>query len=127
MSGPFVGIFWLAPGDNREPELVSQCTPLLDGERYGDCIGHPIGHYEAWSAWQALGPAGLKRLGFPLSILASEYETHPRGRIVYSTPDRTFWIYADKRLQSAHTVDLIKRCFGLEEQTCLVRSDAHYR
>jgi hypothetical protein len=122
-----VGIFWLVPIDKREPELVSQGTPLAGGERYGDCIGHPVGHYEAWTSWQKLGPAGLKRAGLPLSILTSEYETHPRGRIVYSTLDQMFWIYADKRLQAAHTIGLIKRRFGLEEMTCLVRSDAHYR
>jgi hypothetical protein len=126
-AGPFVGIFWLAPGDDGRPQLVLQRTPLSEGEPYGECIGHPTGHYEAWTSWQNLGVAGLKRLGLPQSILTSEYETYPRGRIVYSTPDQAFWIYADKRLQSARMVRLIRSRFGLDDHPTRVRSDAHYR
>lgn len=126
-KSPSVGIFWLVTGDDGQPELVSQRTALEDGDRYGECIGHPTGHYEAWSCWQQLGPGGLRRAGLPQSIFACEYETHPRGRIVFSLPEQAFWIYADKRLQSAHLVSLIKRHFGLDHATCRVRSDAHYR
>lgn len=126
-AGPFLGIFWLTLGDDVRPELVLQRTPLREGEQYGDCVGHPTGHYEAWTSWQKLGAAGLKRLGLPQSILISEYETHPRGRIVYSTPEQAFWIYADRRLQSARMVRMIRSRFGLDEHPCRVCSDAHYR
>lgn len=126
-AGPFVGIFWLAPGDDGRSQLVLQRTPLSEGESYGDCVGHSTGHYEAWTSWQRLGAAGLKRLGLPQSILTSEYETHPRGRIVYSTSEQAFWIYADRRLQAARMVRLIGNSFGLDEHRCRVRSDAHYR
>lgn len=127
VAGPFVGIFWLAPGDDGRPQLVLQRTPLNEGEQYGDCVGHSTGHYEAWTSWQRLGAAGLRRLDLPQSILTSEYETHPRGRIVYSTPEQAFWVYADRRLQSARTVRLIRSSFGLDDHHTCVRSDAHYR
>lgn len=91
-----VGIFWGIP-DGSAPNrvLVINATPLSRAEPYGAALTHPRGHYDVWEAWQGLGVAGHKRRGLPAAIVWSEYEQHPRGRIVYDTATRVFTIYAD--------------------------------
>ncbi|TXM95362.1 hypothetical protein [Methylobacterium sp. WL116] len=127
-SLPSVGIFWGVPdGAPSNRVLVIDATPLNHAEPYGAALTHARGHYDVWEAWQALGPAGLKRRGLPAAIAWSEYETHPRGRIVYDTATCVFTIYADRRIQVPDFIQRIVSAFGLTEAQFVVRGDSHYR
>ncbi len=77
-----------------------------------------------------MAPARSHRAAPPRSatvIAGHEYETFPRGRVVYMQGPALFTLYADRRLQRPETIaDLVRR-FGLTGQDHAVRSDAHYR
>jgi hypothetical protein len=45
------------------------------------------------------------------AILEHEYETFPRGRIVYHATDRRFILYADQRLHHPLTIATIANKF----------------
>ena len=122
-----VGIFWQVPDAAGAPCLVVDSEPLVRAEPYGDFLTHARGHYDVWSGWQRRGARFLKASGWPLAILTTEYENHPRGRVVLHLPTNTFWIYTDRRLQTAATIAQIKSALGLTLESCLVKSDAHYR
>jgi hypothetical protein len=80
-----------------------------------------------WDRWRAAGPSWLKGRGMPTSICRTEYEEHPRGRIVYAHPGDLFIVYADRRLQDEKTISLIVEAFRLAGERFEVRSDDHYR
>jgi hypothetical protein len=107
--------------------LVTDRTSLSSAEPYGDFLTHPAGHFEVWEAWRRLGRDGLRSRGLPAAIASTEYETFPRGRIVFHGPTQTFWIYADRRLQVPAIIGEIKAAFGLIAAAAVVKSDSHYR
>lgn len=123
---PSVGIFWGIP-DGGRTILITDHTPLVDAEAYGECLTHPRGHHEVWEAWRRLGATALRRRGLPPAIVGHEYEVFPRGRVVYMRGPALFTLYADHRLQSADTIAELVQLFGLTGQHHAVRSDAHYR
>jgi hypothetical protein len=122
-----VGIFWSVPDAAGVTCLVTDSEPLLKAEPYGDFLTHPRGHYDVWAQWRRLGARWLNARQWPLAILTDEYEDHPRGRVVFHVPANTFWIYADRRLQRPATIERIKTLLGLTQETCIVKSDSHYR
>ena len=124
---PRLGIFWRVPDDDGSQALVVDSEPLANSEIYGDMRTHPRGHYEVWETWRRLGSAGLKARGLPGAIALAGYEVFPRGRVVYSTLDRRYIIYADRRLQAPEMIAEIRRRLGLVSETCVVMSDSHYR
>lgn len=127
LAGPSIGIFWRVPGDDGGPSvLVIDATPLAEAEAYGAMLTHPRGHYEVWEGWR-LGEAGLRRRALPTAIAWSEYEEHPRGRLVFDPGADLFTLYADRRLQAPAIVAGIVAAFGLEGARVVVRSDSHYR
>lgn len=123
---PSVGIFWGVPDAGRTV-LVTDRTPLAEAEAYGDCLTHPHGHFEVWETWRALGATELRRRGMPSAIAGHEYETLPRGRVVYMRTPALFTLYADRHLQRPELIAELVRLFGLDGERHLVRSDAHYR
>ena len=120
-----VGIFWRVPTANG-PKLVSHVVSLADADEYGDFLTHPTGHYEIWEGWRATGAAALKQIGLPTEITTTEYEDHPRGRVVFDRHADRFVIYADRRLQKAAIIADIKDCFAITGKASIVRSDSHY-
>lgn len=125
-GGASVGIFWAVPAPGGT-QLVTQASSLADAEPYGDNLTHPNGHYEAWSAWQRLGPIGLVRHGLPAAIAWHEYEELPRGRVVFSVPDTAFTVYADCRLLEPAMQARIFATFRLPGTATTWRTDPHYR
>lgn len=124
---PSVGIFWLIQSAEKAV-LFTQRSALEDAEPYGDCLTHPVGHYELWERLRALPFPTLKKRGLPVEIKSTEYEHYPRGRVVYEKPSETFVIYADATLQVPGVVSKIMQAFRLEGQKNVnVRSDSHYR
>lgn len=126
-SSPSVGIFWLI-SSAQKTVLLTQRSPLKDAESYGDCLTHPVGHYELWERLRSLPVPSLKKRGLPVEVKTAEYEYYPRGRVVYETPSDSFVIYADIRLQAPELIRKIIEAFCLDQQTDVtVRSDSHYR
>lgn len=123
---PLLGIFW-GVRNGGHIQLVTDTTPLAEGERYGGFLTHSGGHFDVWEAWRKLGPAGLAKRGLPAVIASYEYEDFPRGRVVYHTLTRRFTVYADRRLQSRAMVASILDAFRVLPQQCSIRSDEHYR
>ena len=115
-----VGIFWSVGG-----QLVATGCPVAEAAPYGDCLTYDDGPAEVWSLWRESGKDWLESAGLPTLILSSEYDEHPRGRVVRE-PDR-FVIYADRRLQQAGALSEIRDAFHLSGEQTVVRSDAHYR
>jgi hypothetical protein len=126
MTG-YVGIFWGIPGPDRSWAILTDATLLAQAELYGDFLTHPRGHYDVWAEWQSPRGAPDADRSNVKAILEQEYETFPRGRIVYHSKDRRFILYADRRLQQPHTIAAIASKFRLIAGTFDVRSDEHYR
>ena len=106
---------------------MADYSAVNDAEKYGDCETHATGHYDLWQQWQALGGRALVASGFPKSILSTEYDEWPRGRVVYETPAKRFILYADRHLQRPDIVEALKTIFGLSSADVAVKSDLHYR
>lgn len=123
---PSVGILWLIPSAGNTV-LFTQRSALKDAEPYGDCLTHPIGHYELWERLRGQPFHALKKRGLPIEIKSAEYEFYPRGRVVYEKPLDTFIIYADIRLHLSHVISTIIGTFHLSGHATIVRSDPHYR
>jgi hypothetical protein len=115
-----VGIFWLVDGT-----LVAAGCALNDAAWYGDCLTYDGGHAEHWDLWQEAGGLWLREHGLPPSILTTEYDSHPRGRVVKEP--NGFVVYADRRLQTPDIITTICEKFGLNKTSTAIRSDAHYR
>ena len=98
MSG-FVGVFWSVGG-----KLVWEKVSLDQAEEYGEFLTSR-GHYSVWSDWQDLTTKERRQREVPETVAFSEYEEHPRGRVVFHSPSQTFIIYADRRLQKEETVN----------------------
>lgn len=116
---PGVGIFWMVGGD-----LVAAGCAVDEASPYGDCLTYDGGHAEHWERWQAAGARWLADHHLPLAILSTEYDQHPRGRIVREP--ECFVIYADRRLQRPGDLSAIRARFGLDQMPVVVRSDSHY-
>ncbi|MFD1330744.1 hypothetical protein ACFQ4O_01895 [Methylopila musalis] len=121
-SVPFVGLFW-----DVEGQLVAAGVPLSRADPYGDCLTFEGGHAEYWEAWASGGAGLLRRFALPLAVMTTEYDNHPRGRLVFDRRADAFMIYADRRLHAAEMVEEIKRRFGILDVACRIRSDPHYR
>lgn len=119
---PSVGIFWRV-----SDHLVVDYSAINDAEQYGDCVTHATGHYDLWQQWQALRGGALVAAGFPKSILSSEYDEWPRGRVVFEKPGNRFVLYADRHLQRPEIIAVLKTLFGLATAEVVVKSDMHYR
>lgn len=105
--------------------VVSASCPLAEAILYGDCLTYEGGHGEQWELWQTKNAAWLRTYNFPLDILTTEYDDHPRGRVV-KTPN-TFVIYADRRLMKQKIIQAICEKFELIATNVQVKTDAHYR
>lgn len=123
---PHVGIFWFV-GNGPDPLLVVDRLLLAEAEAYGNCLTHPGGHHEVWERWKLAGAMWLKGSGLPVEIASSEYDVHPRGRVVFDALPTRFFLYADRRLQTQSCVASVICAFGLAHSEVLVRSDDHYR
>jgi hypothetical protein len=109
---PHVGIFWLCDG-----KLLIDSTPLPEAEDYGDFKTHPRSHLEAWTVFRQRG----------IVPIDTEYEEHPRGRVIYDTKTCQFTMLADRCiLKKRELVEKIKSELGLPKDT-KIGPDSHYR
>lgn len=120
-----IGIFWRVKQPSGS-KLVSHVVSLEEADDYGDFLTHPSGHYEVWESWKREGVMGIRKMGLPTEIFSTEYEAHPRGRVVFNQTKNLFTIYADKRLQSRDVILEIAKMFGIEKRKYVIKSDSHY-
>ena len=123
---PRIGIFWAVTDPHGQPHLLPYPCDLADAEAYGDCLTCPAGHYQVWQAWRRGHPKPPVPLLAPV-IRQDEYETWPRGRIVYEQPSDRFVIYADRQLLTPPWLANIRPHFSLPAERTAARSDLHYR
>jgi hypothetical protein len=98
ISHSFVGIFWAVQEKGSAAVLLDHRCPISEAEPYGDMLTCPHGHYEVWERWQ--NTSNSDRPGLRSLIATAEYEEWPRGRIVYSSPNDQFILYADAQILS---------------------------
>jgi hypothetical protein len=124
---PSVGIFWgIHDRSANHLVLINDNVALEAAERYGDFLTYPHGHFELWEFVRTRDETELRRLGLPAWLSGAEYEAFPRGRVVCEATTYEFTIYADRRLQTRHTLNVILQAFALAHQTWCLRSDEHY-
>ena len=104
-AGGYVGVFWSVDG-----KLIWERVTRDQAEVYGEFLTSR-GHYSVWSDWQDLSAKERRIKDVPETVAFSEYEDHPRGRVVFHSASKTFIIYADRRLQREETVSrLVEVC-----------------
>ena len=110
-SVPQVGIFWILPEG-----LLAFGVPYTAGEKYGNFINTPEGHYETW-----------EQLRKTLVKLPEDYTSYPRGRIVYRTNDQKFLVYLNwKHIKNARIKNRIIKEFCLPVDQVEFKHDRHY-
>ena len=108
---PQVGIFWIFPD-----RLLTFGVPHTAGEKYGDFINTPEGHYETW---EQLRKTSRK--------LPEDYTVYPRGRIVYRINDQKFLVYLNrKHIKNEQIKKRIIREFRLPAEHVEFMHDRHY-
>ena len=107
-----VGIFWLY--DNS---VLQQSVPFTQGDDYGDYVNGKEDHYTFWRSFQRIYP----------SLQSMEYDEIPRGRVVYSKKDKTFYVYGSKKfMKDTKNKNRVMRDFGLSKKNTIFKSDLHY-
>ena len=108
---PQVGIFWILPVG-----LLAFGVPYTAGEKYGDFLNTPDGHYETWG-----------KLRKTLGKLPEDYTSYPRGRIVYRINDQKFLVYMNrKHLKHERIKKKIIKEFRLPVDQVEFKHDSHY-
>ena len=124
-SHAFVGIFWAIKEKGSAAVLLDHRCPLSDAEPYGDMLTCPHGHYEVWEQWRR--NAINYRAGTASLIATDEYEEWPRGRIVYSSLNGRFTLYADAQILSrTDLLTFLQERFGLPADRTETKRDGHY-
>ena len=108
---PQVGIFWILPEG-----LLAYGVAYTEGEKYGDFINTPDGHYETWGK--------LRKVS---GRLPEDYTAYPRGRIVYRIKDQKFLVYMNiKHLKHERIKKKIIKEFRLPVGQVEFKHDSHY-
>jgi hypothetical protein len=125
LSRSFVGIFWAVQPKESPAVLLDHRCPIAEAEPYGDMLTCPHGHYEVWEQWRRT--TGKDRPGLDSFLATNEYEEWPRGRIVYSSPEDHFVLYADAQiLRRPDLLAAIYERFGLRPYRTHEMGDSHY-
>ena len=108
---PQVGIFWILPDG-----LLAFGVPYSEGEKYGDFLNTPDGHYETW-----------RKLRHASGKLPEDYTSYPRGRIVYRINDQKFLVYMNrKHIEDTKIKKRIISKFRLPADRVEFNHDHHY-
>ena len=106
-----VGIFWVYRG-----KLIISTVPVAKGVDDGTCINGPDDHLPFWSTVQRQYSV-LRRFA---------YEEIPRGRVLFSKPDQTFYVYMDKVLFTEKIIQTLLRTLHLPPRHTSFQTDLHY-
>ena len=110
---PSVGIFWF-----YKNKIIGKTYSLSEAEKYGEFLVSKLGHYEYWENIQKSIP----------ELRYEEYETIPRGQVVYNIENDAFVLISSKKIiKCKSAVKAIKTFFSIPENARLLRkSDFHY-
>ena len=113
---PRVGIFW-----SRDGKLFHlESSPLSRGVTTVISVDYAVGHY---AAWFIMGRKGiLNRLP---KELRDEYDSIPRGRVVYLFAKESFVIYHGDDYSPGEHREILERLHLPEDRT-LDEVDEHY-
>ena len=116
MCEPCVGIFW-----SYDDKLFHcEYSPLSEGVKTRISIDYEVGHYAAWFIMAKRGL--LEKL--PQNLRA-EYDSIPRGRVVYLLKKEKFVVYHGDAFD-VHQYERIKTLFHLPHDKTIERIDMHY-
>ena len=107
-----VGIFWLIG-----KHIVIDTAPLSEAGNYGDFKIFENDHVTLWDELEKRGEVPRD----------SEYEEHPRGRVIFNTKTQQFNLLLDRCiLRKKSVVKKLLRLMCLPDDTPL-STDEHYR
>jgi hypothetical protein len=108
---PEVGVFFLVG-----TELFVEGTSLAEAGTYANCKMHEGDHIQYWDKLLLAG-----------AVPESEYDEHPRGRVVFNFKTEQFTIYADRCILGRKAlVAAIKSALRLPN-AAKTAPDSHYR
>ncbi|RWI92132.1 hypothetical protein [Mesorhizobium sp.] len=122
-----VGFFWIVPNRLGQDAILGDTLELSDAQSYGDALTHPGGHYDFWEAMRARGPAWLRARKLSGTLLSSEYEDWPRGRVNFFPKTNRFLLLADQRIMMRSRIGMVRFMFELGEHEVDIDRDGHYR
>jgi hypothetical protein len=110
---PSVGIFFVV-----DSKLLSDRTPVAEGEVYGDFRIHERGHDTYWEMLRHRGTVPQD----------SEYDDYPRGRVAYNTKTGKYSLFLDRCiLKNKSVVNKIMSELNLPTGGTAVDTGSHYR
>jgi hypothetical protein len=109
-----VGIFWV-----HEGTVLPRPIAIANAECSGDYVDSSEGHVDVWENVNGFADQ------FP-ELAGRDYETVPRGRVLYNRKDKRFVIYLDECLNHPATQTKLKNAFGLIKYDCVFKTDPHY-
>lgn len=113
---PNIGIFWFAQGC-----VIGRSLPFKKGEcGLPGLWDSPDNHVDLWEA-------SPNDIGVPVALRQTDYQSVPRGRVIYDERKRATLIYMDKSLFNDVSKQRIRAFFQLEGQKIIWRCDPHYR
>ena len=115
-SYPRIGIFWV-----YQDKLISKS--ILFSQASYNSVGiadSNFSHIDVWALEKVYLPE------YP-TLFDSEYQTLPRGRILFDKKNSTFSIFADRKIvRSKLDRQMIINAFSLQAQKCTWKTDPHY-
>lgn len=107
-----VGAFYIVNGD-----ILSNDTEVTRGDEYGDFVNYSS-HWDLWRAAQRAYPE-LRKV---------EYDTFPRGRVIYNKNTHKYTIYLDPKLNNEIDIELITIQYRLKSGSYIINdTDEHYQ
>ena len=114
-----IGVFWVYFREANN-HIIAKAVDLSQGEDSGaGFIDSPDNHIDVWENdpnWQ--NPF--------VELFGTEYQTIPRGRVLYSIKSQKAVVYMDRTLHLEAIKNLIIDCFQLSEFPISWRVDEHY-
>ena len=115
MTEPRIGIFWVYKGT-----VIGRARPLIEcEENVPGLLDSPDSHIGLWEQTPDFV------IPFP-ELRGVEYQSVPRGRVLYSTTEKTAIVYLDAALHTPQAQRAIRNFFQLEESAVSWKTDAHY-
>lgn len=110
-----VGIFWFV-----DETLVFKAVSIADlmPDEIG-LIDSPYKHINEWEHNHLYNQFGL-------TLYGTEYQSFPRGRVVYDTNMQLTKVFIDKSIYKKSITELIANQFNIDQTNCKWFSDPHY-
>lgn len=97
--------------------VLSDDVPVRDGDPYGDFVNYSS-HWDLWKELQKTYK----------SFQRMEYNTFPRGRVVFNKKSYKYIIYLDKKLNTPEIISKIVEQYKLSSGSYIVNDeDEHYK